>query len=146
MDIPVIECCDLGTGTSQFMFPLFKSDQLKITFLPSLLQCAVVNNCRLILVIESSGDWSREAMDPRGASGLTVNDVSLDVVLESETRSSSNDVTMTWLRTVDKREGLPLWSCSSGGYQCCMLRLSGWALHAAPSVRQCKSFLSIYAR
>ncbi len=130
--IPPISVCD-GDVHNQIVFysPVWDSNQLKVTFLPILLQCAVENNCRIIILIENHGDWPAPSNDLSRATGLTLGDVSLDVVLESESRD--RHVTVTWLRCVDKRTQLPLWSAGpDGGFRCCLVRICDWKRFEAP--------------
>ena len=131
----------------RILFPVWKKSQLKITFLPSLLQCAVIQSSRVIVVIEHAGDWPEEASDLSKADGLTVNDVALDVVLEAESHSRGGEVTSTWLRTVDKRTGLPLWSSGDdGGFRCCLIRVTGWIKDSPPKGSLWEDYLNLFTK
>lgn len=130
-----------------FCLTKWKVDQLKVTFLPALVQTAVFNSCRVIIMIENTGDWPLLGVTVPNEASLTVNDVALDIVLESEARSNAGDVTLTWLRSVDKRTGLPLWEQGdSSGHRCCILRVASWTKGLAPMAATISAFWKLYRR
>jgi hypothetical protein len=143
----IIRELKLSRSRPRILFPVWKRSQLKITFLPSLLQCAVIQSSRVIVVIEHSGDWSPEASDLSKADGLTVNDVALDVELEAESHSRDGEITSTWLRTVDKRTGLPLWSSGDNeGFRCCLIRVTGWSRNSPPKGSLWEDYLNLFSK
>lgn len=136
-----------SVSVGSYCLSKWQPSQLKATFLPTLLQAAVVHGCRVIVLIEKTGDWPNSLAEHTESVNLTLNDVALDVVLESEARDSSGEVTMTWLRTVDRRTGEPLWAQGDrGGYECCMLRIAEWQLGTAPAVAAWRAFWVMYRR
>lgn len=135
-----------GTGLT-FCLSKWNMDQLKVTFLPTLVQTAVTRACRVVVLIEHSGDWPNVAVEAQRSASLTVNDVALDVVLEAEARSHTGDITLTWLRSVDKRTGQPLWAQEDGGgYRCCILRMDSWEKGTVPPLSRWRAFWKMYQR
>lgn len=133
-------------GTARYCLTRWSRHQLKATFLPTLIQRAVVSNCRIIVILDHSADWPVEASHPP-ETGLTLNDVALDVVLESEARSRSGAIVSTWLRTVDKRTDSPLWTQGEdGGYHCCIIRVAGWVQGEIPLRTTWIEYWDMYSR
>jgi hypothetical protein len=132
-----------------FVLTRWSPRQLKVTFLPALVQAAVNSACRIVLVVEHSGDWPPAAFERPAvaAANLTNNDIALDVVLESEARDASGQVTLTWLRAVDKRTGRPLWAQGDGGgHRLCIVRVSAWAREQPPGAAVWRAFWDIFQR
>lgn len=145
--LPDVEDLRVPGVPPSFCLTSWKTDQLKVTFLPTLVQTAVMNSCRVIVLLEQSGDWPATGVDVPSHANLTVNDVALDVILESEARSRIGGITLTWLRAVDKRTGMPLWEQGDdGGYRCCIIRMSAWERGTPPDLAAWRAFWAMFTR
>ena len=61
LQLPLVE--EFRPSSTAFCLTKWKMDQYKVTFLPTLVQTAVLHSCRVILLIEHSGDWPSSAVN-----------------------------------------------------------------------------------
>lgn len=149
----VLRCCVQGASAS-FMCPLWEVSSRRETFLPDLFRLARACASRLVVVIEGEVPaWARHVPveSDRTASTLTLNDVSMDVSVESECATTTGSVVLTWCR----HRGPPqcrdmddvLWGAEfDTDYRCAVLRVGGWGDGASLGAGQWAALQTLYAR
>jgi hypothetical protein len=126
-----------------YVIPLWRPTQLRETFLPDLYKVAAATNCRLIILLEGEHTWPCHPA-ATADSDLTVNDVGLNVTVESECSDPSRSCVLTWCRYFDAPQAVMAGDEVTGaslrwgtefedGFRCALLRVEGWQSGAAPS-------------
>lgn len=133
----------------KYILPLWHSSQQKFSFLPRVFDIAKLKSCRIIVLFDHDSDWTKQGEEEEQ---LTVQDVSLDVMLISESKDTvSSQSVLSWV-CVGTSRSPPSSSCAfktisetffdlkkSGnekplvtieerglGYHCAILRCAGW--------------------
>ena len=89
----------------QYLLTCWSLSQLKLTFLPDLFRLGVQTKSKIIILFDHEDeDWNCENLgyDPIGSKhNLTVADISLDVVIESEIRDITGKTVLSWIYAND---------------------------------------------
>eukprot|EP00607_Mallomonas_marina_P003504 CAMPEP_0182435348 /NCGR_PEP_ID=MMETSP1167-20130531/75262_1 /TAXON_ID=2988 /ORGANISM="Mallomonas Sp, Strain CCMP3275" /LENGTH=237 /DNA_ID=CAMNT_0024626325 /DNA_START=397 /DNA_END=1106 /DNA_ORIENTATION=+ len=133
-----------------YLMPLWSKYQHKLSFLPTILRLAVTTECHLIVLFDHQDDWPYlpHVDDIR----LTVGDVTLDVVLDSEEKDETNNTVLSWLRTNDGSHPFRFVSEAireepTVGYKIALLRSSGWARGGlVPEQKVWRGFWHLYRK
>lgn len=143
--------CRLPGAKKRFILPLWKRTQEKTCFLPDLFRMARKTNCRLVVLLDGSREWSEDGLND-SRPFITLNDANVDSTIESECSDPNGHSVLTWMRTflpgervvlsndAMQSEGAVFQSMTQeekayGGFRLAVLRVATWEPSKAPTAR-----------